>query len=260
MTHLLVLLLTVTGTAAQPVYHQPAPVVRPVEPARAAMPAHAAPIYRPAPLPYRVPSSVGRPLRPIYTPETSSLELQREIDAARRELEAPPREVHLESAKPSGGYRLAPQSTSAHFYTPGVQYPSGPYRVWHGPVLHNPHRWRWWQWNRYVVWYPVPFYWGGGFWGPWGMGLTDVEPYGAITDDGSQELFSSYEIGPQSPGADLLTDYGLTQTECGPPNLVVIWGPDNSVICAYPNDLVAPGSYEVDPASLTLVSLGAPAN
>jgi hypothetical protein len=51
-----------------------------------------------------------------------------------------------------------------------------------------------------------------------------------------------------------LENYGLEQTECGPPNLVVIWGPDNSVICAYPNDLVGPGNYELDPETLTIVS------
>jgi len=46
----------------------------------------------------------------------------------------------------------------------------------------------------------------------------------------------------------------LTQTPCGPPNLVVILGPDNSVICAYPNNLVAPGEYSLDPSTLTIVS------
>jgi hypothetical protein len=35
----------------------------------------------------------------------------------------------------------------------------------------------------------------------------------------------------------------------------VIWGPDNSVICAYPNGLVGAGNYELDPATLTLRSL-----
>ncbi|MFY9663523.1 MAG: hypothetical protein WAK19_03635 [Candidatus Cybelea sp.] len=43
-------------------------------------------------------------------------------------------------------------------------------------------------------------------------------------------------------------------TSCVPPNLVVIWGPDDSVICAYPNNLVAPGNYKRDPATLTIVS------
>jgi hypothetical protein len=51
-----------------------------------------------------------------------------------------------------------------------------------------------------------------------------------------------------------LQNYGLQQTPCGPPDLVVIWGPDNSVICAYPNNLVGPGNYGVDPSSLTLIS------
>jgi hypothetical protein len=42
---------------------------------------------------------------------------------------------------------------------------------------------------------------------------------------------------------------------CGPPDLVVIFGPDNSVICAEPNNLVSPGEYQLDPSDLTIVSL-----
>jgi hypothetical protein len=34
----------------------------------------------------------------------------------------------------------------------------------------------------------------------------------------------------------------------------VIYGPNNSVICAYPNNLVAAGNYSVDSQTLTLVS------
>jgi hypothetical protein len=50
----------------------------------------------------------------------------------------------------------------------------------------------------------------------------------------------------------MLANYQLTQTPCGPPNLVVIFGP--TVICAYPNNLVAPGEYTLDPSSLTIAS------
>jgi hypothetical protein len=35
---------------------------------------------------------------------------------------------------------------------------------------------------------------------------------------------------------------------------VVIFGPDNSVICAAPNDIVGPGEYDLDSSTLTLVS------
>jgi hypothetical protein len=85
--------------------------------------------------------------------------------------------------------------------------------------------------------------------------MNNVAPYGAITDDRDSNVYPSYGVGASSPGAQLLDDYGLTQTQCGPPNLVVIWGPDNSVICAYPNDVVSAGIYELDPATLTLQSL-----
>lgn len=107
--------------------------------------------------------------------------------------------------------------------------------------ISNPFRWRRWSWNRGVVWYPIPYYWGGGFWGPWGLLATPID-YGSVP----------FDVAPESPGAQLLEDYGLTQTQCGQPDLVVIWGPGNAPICAYPNGLVGPGNYEVDPETLTL--------
>jgi hypothetical protein len=132
----------------------------------------------------------------------------------------------------------------------------GPYRgQFHGRVIYNPRRWGGWGWNRGMHWYPAPIYWGGGFWGPFAFsGLTAGLLFGSIIDYQDQAIYPSYQIEPTSPGAELLQNYGLQQTECGPPNLVVIWGPDNSVICAYPNDLVGAGNYELDPATLTIVS------
>jgi hypothetical protein len=114
--------------------------------------------------------------------------------------------------------------------------------------ISNPFRWRRWGWNHGVIWYPVPYYWGGGFWGPWGLLATPIDYGAAPLDYGSVPL----DVAPESPGAQLFQDYGLTQTECGPPNLVVIWGPDNAPICAYPTSLVPAGNYEVDPETLTL--------
>jgi hypothetical protein len=108
-----------------------------------------------------------------------------------------------------------------------------------GRTIGNPRNWtRPWQWNNGVVWAPAPLYWGGGFWGPFAFGLA----------------LGDYIAEPDTPGYILLENYGLTQTPCGPPNLVVIFGPDGSEICAYPNNLVAPGEYSVDPTTLTLVS------
>jgi hypothetical protein len=135
--------------------------------------------------------------------------------------------------------------------TPGY----GPYeRRFHGPSLRNPREPGVpWGWNQNQSWVPAPIYWGGGFWGPWGIaGLSGAMYWGSIYYDNF--LYPSYQVEPESPGAILLQDYGLEQTPCGTPDLVVIWGPDNSVICALPNDLVGPGNYELDPTTMTLIS------
>jgi hypothetical protein len=128
----------------------------------------------------------------------------------------------------------------------------------HGRPISNPRHWNGaWNWNRGVAWQPAPTYWGGGFWGPFALaGLLGAVAFGSIVDDQNQVYYPSYEVEADSPGAQMLQNYGLQQTPCGPPDLVVIWGPDNSVICAYPNATVGPGNYELDPATLTIVSQG----
>jgi hypothetical protein len=128
-------------------------------------------------------------------------------------------------------------------------------RGFHGVVVHNPHGGgEAWYWNRGVNWTPAPIYWGGGFWGPWAFAdLSAAILFGSIVD-ANNDVYQSYQVEPNSPGAQVLSDYGLQQTPCGPPNLVVMWGPDNSVICAFPNAMVAPGNYQIDPSTLTLVS------
>jgi hypothetical protein len=212
------LAITQVQAAPAPAYHAPAPAVH----------AAPAPAVRAAPAPVMHPAPVYHPLpAPVYhaAPVYHS--------------------VTLPSVHAASQIRRPP---------PNASYATGPYRVWRGPVVGNPRRWGWWAWNRYAIWYPVASYWGGGFWGRWSM-LNPPVLYGSVADYDDHQLFASYGIAPQSPGAQLLGDYGLTQTECGPPNLVVIWGPDNSVICAYPNGLVGAGNYEFDPATLTLRSL-----
>jgi hypothetical protein len=102
-----------------------------------------------------------------------------------------------------------------------------------------------WGWNAGRVWVAQPGYWGGGFWGAFALGVTIG---GADYAGGYYAAQSGY------PGYQLLANYGLQQTDCDQPNLVDIYGPDGSEICAYPNDMVAPGAYNVDPATLTLVS------
>jgi hypothetical protein len=146
----------------------------------------------------------------------------------------------------------APTNTVNRPPTNVQQHQFGPPR--HGIIVtrpnysHTP-----WGWNRNIAWNPAPSYWGGGFWGPFAFTLA-FATFGAFDWNGYN--YDSYQVQPGTPGAQLLVAYQLTQTPCGPQNLVVIWGPDNSVICAYPNDLVSPGQYTIDPTTLTLVSSG----
>ena len=125
--------------------------------------------------------------------------------------------------------------------------------AYHGATVTNPYYHGVWGWNGGVAWYPAPYYWGGGFWGSFAVGVTSAAVYGSIVA-ANNATYTSYQVQPQSPGAKLLTSYGLTQTQCGPPNLVVIYGPNNSVICAYPNKLVSAGNYSVNSQTLTIVS------
>jgi hypothetical protein len=182
---------------------------------------------------------------------------------------SPPRPVTRPPVQPprTGGFGFPHNEVNGAHVQPYVRIPypneprytGGPYRGWHGPPIPNPHHWNHWGWNHGVIWYPAPLYWGWGFWGPWAIGAsTGVVLYGAFVDYSNQVIYPSYEIEASSPGAQLLQNYNLQQTPCGPPNLVVIWGPGNSVICAYPNDLVAAGNYQLDPATLTLQSLSTP--
>jgi hypothetical protein len=118
---------------------------------------------------------------------------------------------------------------------PRVQ-PLPPYQA--RTPLPNPNNYQPWGWNGDIAWIGFDGYWGNGFWGPLAYGLSAA----------------SYVVAVGSPGAQLLQAYDLTQTPCGPPNLVEIFGPDGSEICAFPNALVAPGQYYVDPDTLTLYS------
>lgn len=124
---------------------------------------------------------------------------------------------------------------------------------YHGAVVVNPiYRGPAWGWNHGVAWYPAPTYWGGGFWGAMAIGVTSAAVFGSIV--ANNQTYTSYQVQPSSPGATVLTNYHLTQTQCGPPNLVVIYGPNNSVICAYPNQTVSAGNYSLDTSTLSLVS------
>ena len=78
--------------------------------------------------------------------------------------------------------------------------------------------------------------------------------FGSIVNSSDQQTYTSYQVQPNSPGATLLSNYELTQVQCGPPGLVVIYGPNNSVICANPNNTVRAGEYDLDTEQLSLVS------
>ncbi len=99
----------------------------------------------------------------------------------------------------------------------------------------------------------VEYYYGGGFWGAMAVGAATAAVYGSVVAQNIATI-TSYQAQPDSPGAKLLQSYQLTQTPCGPPGLVVIYGPNSSVICARPNQLVAAGNYSVNSSSLTIVS------
>lgn len=126
--------------------------------------------------------------------------------------------------------------------------------VYHGTTINNPvyGGYHAWEWNGGVAWYPAPDYWGGGFWGAMAIGAASAAVYGSIV--ANNVTYSSYQARPSSPGAKLLESYHLMQTPCGPPNLVVIYGPNNSVICAEPNNMVRAGNYTVNSSNLTLTS------
>jgi hypothetical protein len=89
--------------------------------------------------------------------------------------------------------------------------------------------------------------------------MTTSLIFGYWDDPVTHEHITSYEVQPNSPGASLLTSYELTQVQCGPQGLVVIYGPENSVICANPNHLVQAGEYELNSETLSLTSIAAPA-
>ncbi|MGB8150977.1 MAG: hypothetical protein WCE97_07280, partial [Candidatus Cybelea sp.] len=114
-------------------------------------------------------------------------------------------------------------------------------------------------WNGGMAWASAPYYWGGGFWGAMAIGVTSAAVYGAIVDEDTDVTYNSYEVQDGTPGSKFLSSYHLTQTQCGPPGLVVVYGPENSVVCAQPNTYVGEGSYRLDTVTLDLIPLKASA-
>ncbi len=145
---------------------------------------------------------------------------------------------------PPGGYPQRPPRPPS-----GYPRPRPPHTIIYNPIFRGRPSW---GWNNGIIWSPAYGYYGGGFWGAFAIGAASAFFYGQIS--AQNQTYYSYGVAPGSPGAQLLQSYNLTQTNCAQPDLVVIYGPTDSVICAYPSDLVGPGSYVVDPSGLTLTS------
>jgi hypothetical protein len=130
-------------------------------------------------------------------------------------------------------------------------------------VVNNPAGYSgYYGWNGGMAWAPAPYYWGGGFWGAMAIGVTSAAVFGAIVDEddqGDQVTYNSYEIQPNTPGSTFMSNYQLTQVQCTGTNQVVVYGPENSVICANPNQYVGVGDYRLDTETLSLVSIGSSA-
>jgi hypothetical protein len=249
---------------ARPVAPQAQPV-QPVQPVQAARPQYTRPVTQGQPRP--VQAQAAQPVqaeRPQYTRPVTQQQArpvqpvaqQRPAGNRAPAVQSRTTNVHVaanqrvapKGVRPPSTYRRAPQT---------VAYAGGPYRgKFNGRTIRNGHLDRGnYSWNHGVRWSPASAYWGGGFWGDYGFsGLAAELLFGSILDSQNGVYYPSYEVEPDSPGAQLLADYNLQQTPCGQPDLVAVWGPDNSVICAYPNESVGPGNYEVDPATFELVS------
>lgn len=85
------------------------------------------------------------------------------------------------------------------------------------------------------------------------IGVTSAAVFGTIAYN--NRTYTSYQVQASSPGATFLSNYQLTQVQCGPAGLVVVYGPENSVICANPNNLVAAGNYQLSTDTLTITSM-----
>jgi hypothetical protein len=192
----------------------------------------AAPTRRPPPRPTAAPTNRPPP-RPTMAP-------------TRR----PPPRPTASPWKPNRPPNYRPPNNGWH-RPAWANQPRPPWVVYNGRrpnyILVNPRPYAYnWGWNNGNQWYPHNQYWGGGFWGPFSIfALTAGQALW------SQNRYASPAY--SSPGWYLFQNYGLQYTQCGRQNLVYIYGPNNSVMCAYPNEYVLAGAYYVDPATLQLL-------
>lgn len=115
--------------------------------------------------------------------------------------------------------------------------------------------WNDWWWNDGRRWHSDDNYWGGGFWGNFLASMVTLGLTSAIINaDNSNDAPNYVVIKENSPGYYLFNNYGLTQVQCDTSeDLVFIYGPQNSLICAFPNENVPAGSYDVNQEGLLLV-------
>ncbi len=211
---------------------------------------------RPTPMPAKTPARKPAPVQTMKPPIETMKPVPTRKPAPRPTPAPTKRPVARPTPKPTINpwhpnrkpYYRAPAS---NWHRPAwADYPrppwihSGVYRP--NYVLVNPRPYAYnWGWNGGSQWYPQTNYWGGGFWGPFavfsllaGQAMWNQNRYTA----------PSYAY----PGWYVFQNYGLQSTPCGRQNLVYIYGPNNGVMCAYPNEYVVSGAYYVDPASLQL--------
>ena len=183
--------------------------------------------------------SSAQPSRSYQQPSRSSAQPSRSYQQPSRSYQQPSRSYQQPSRsyqQPSRSYQQQPRYTQ-----PMPRYESRQPVSYEGSRYVGRMNVSPWGWNGGRTWIASPAYWGGGFWGAFSIGLG----YGNA---------GYYQVAQSSPGDQLLANYGLQQTDCNQPNLVDIFGPDGSEICAFPNDQVSPGQYQVDPSTLSLVS------
>ena len=111
-----------------------------------------------------------------------------------------------------------------------------------------------WKWNDGRRWYSDDYYWGGGFWGNFLANMVTVGLTSSIIDGNDYNKNSNYVvIKENSPGYRLFNNYGLTQVQCDTsPDLAFIYGPQDSLICALPNETISAGYYDVNIKDLVL--------
>jgi len=215
--------------------------------------ARPAPVSRPAPAGFNFNHDIA-PAPAHQTVPIRSGAPQRVATPERRAPQPPNAAAPARGNEPGRTAYAPPANYHRAQFTPDQS--GGPYGGHFGghPIRNPRFDGRQYGWNNGAVWRPAPIYWGGGFWGPFALAdLSAAVLFGSVLDAENNVYYPSYQVEPDTPGYDILNDYGLQQVECGPPGLVEIWGPDDSVVCGGPNDEVAAGNYEVDPATFSLV-------